>query len=361
MRNRLEIGTNGNGLQCSATLARAPGTTEHTIEVHTVVVTNGIASGAEPAGLIIADETTIGELELDEGTEMSVEAPLSVENNSSNTSGKFFADGTVTFTSTSSPSTIHEFAVRADPFSTAVGVVNLLPGADVTALTASKIASLNIGQDAQFTMQQRPGSPPTPADAHVLMVRNLHIDKTPSLPLGKLDLTNNAMIVDHDGESPIDDVEDLIGSAYAVGAWTGDGLTSSTAAAVAADTGNQYKTGIGYAEATDLFTFPLPNPPPTFEGVVPDSTMVLVKYTYYGDATLDGVVNLADFNRLASNFGQPMRRWSQGDFNYDGNANLADFNRLATNFGRFDLGGSAQDVDDVSPEELQDMWEDATG
>ncbi len=38
-------------------------------------------------------------------------------------------------------------------------------------------------------------------------------------------------------------------------------------------------------------------------------------------------------NRLASNFGGTDRVWSQGDFNYDGLVNLADFKRLASNFG----------------------------
>jgi hypothetical protein len=52
-----------------------------------------------------------------------------------------------------------------------------------------------------------------------------------------------------------------------------------------------------------------------------------------GDATRDGRVNLADFNRLAANFGQSGRTFSQGDFNYDGNVNLADFNILAGRFG----------------------------
>jgi hypothetical protein len=44
-------------------------------------------------------------------------------------------------------------------------------------------------------------------------------------------------------------------------------------------------------------------------------------------------VNLADFNLLASNFGQSNRIFSQGDFNYDGTVNLQDFNLLASRFG----------------------------
>jgi hypothetical protein len=45
-------------------------------------------------------------------------------------------------------------------------------------------------------------------------------------------------------------------------------------------------------------------------------------------------VNLADFNRLAANFGGTEKFWYEGDFTYDGNVNLADFNRLAANFGQ---------------------------
>jgi hypothetical protein len=60
---------------------------------------------------------------------------------------------------------------------------------------------------------------------------------------------------------------------------------------------------------------------------------VTVAYTRYGDANLDRVVNLDDFNRLAANFGSANAVWTQGDFNYDGNVNLQDFNRLASNFG----------------------------
>ena len=52
-----------------------------------------------------------------------------------------------------------------------------------------------------------------------------------------------------------------------------------------------------------------------------------------GDATRDRAVNLADFNRLAANFGQSDRLFSQGDLNYDGAVNLADFNILAAQFG----------------------------
>ena len=52
-----------------------------------------------------------------------------------------------------------------------------------------------------------------------------------------------------------------------------------------------------------------------------------------GDFTGDGAVNLADFNALAEHFGSTDAFWFEGDFNYDGRVNLQDFNRLASNFG----------------------------
>lgn len=59
----------------------------------------------------------------------------------------------------------------------------------------------------------------------------------------------------------------------------------------------------------------------------------MLRYTYLGDANLDGHVNALDFNAVATNFGSaPGREWYQGDFNYDGSTNTLDFNALASNF-----------------------------
>ncbi len=63
-----------------------------------------------------------------------------------------------------------------------------------------------------------------------------------------------------------------------------------------------------------------------------DSDTILIRSTRFGDADLNGFVNLDDFNRLAANFGIG-DVWTEGDFNYDGITNLSDFNLLAGNFG----------------------------
>jgi len=139
----------------------------------------------------------------------------------------------------------------------------------------------------------------------------------------RLDVTNNAFTLDYTGASPLPDVKADIARAYSGGAWTGTGITSSLA--------NNSTHGVGFAEASSLSSIP-----EIFEPA--DATSVLFRYTRYGDANLDGQVNLADFNRLASNFGATAANWDQGDFNYDGNVNLADFNRLASNFGQAAAG-----------------------
>src|SRR5262249_23023796 len=47
---------------------------------------------------------------------------------------------------------------------------------------------------------------------------------------GTVDLTNNAMIVDYTGSSPLAAIQAAIASGYAGGAWNGPGINSSTAA-----------------------------------------------------------------------------------------------------------------------------------
>jgi len=54
--------------------------------------------------------------------------------------------------------------------------------------------------------------------------------------------------------------------------------------------------------------------------------------TEYGDATLDGAVNLDDFTALAARFGQPAG-WAGGNFNNDTLVSLDDFTILAAHFG----------------------------
>ncbi len=61
---------------------------------------------------------------------------------------------------------------------------------------------------------------------------------------------------------------------------------------------------------------------------------VIVAYTLYGDANLDGKVNLSDLGILGDNYGRTGMTWQEGDFNYDGVVNLSDLGYLGDNYGR---------------------------
>jgi hypothetical protein len=88
---------------------------------------------------------------------------------------------------------------------------------------------------------------------------------------------------------------------------------------------------------------------------------VLVRYTRYGDADLNRVINLDDFNRLAANFGSTDAFWHEGDFNYDTLVNLADFNLMAANFGLAASGAQVTPHDwaalaSAVPEPVAGIW-----
>lgn len=140
----------------------------------------------------------------------------------------------------------------------------------------------------------------------------------------KLDLANDAMVVNYTGATPDASIRAALVSGYASGAWNGLGIESTTAAT---DSTSAHKTAIGYAEASTL------HKSGTFFGQPIGSNAILMRYTYSGDANLDGVVNSLDLNAVATNFGSSSTEWDQGDFTYDGIVNLLDFNALAMNFG----------------------------
>src|SRR5206468_5905120 len=51
----------------------------------------------------------------------------------------------------------------------------------------------------------------------------------------------------------------------------------------------------------------------------------LVMYTYGGDATLDGKINIDDYVRIDNGISAGLTGWSNGDFNYDGKVNIDDY------------------------------------
>lgn len=131
-----------------------------------------------------------------------------------------------------------------------------------------------------------------------------------------LDLGDNDLVVDYTGSAP------TLTFGFAGGAWNGTGLVSSLAGASVSPA----KTALGWAEATDLGS------PATFSGVSIDNTALLVRYTWAGDANLDGKVNTVDFNQLAGSF-NAAGDWFNGDFNYDNLVDSVDLGFLLGTYG----------------------------
>src|SRR5205814_2778207 len=94
--------------------------------------------------------------------------------------------------------------------------------------------------------------------------------------------------------SPLTTIAGQIRSGYNGGGWNGVGISSSVAAANAT---SEHKTGLGYAEATDIGLAG-----GFFAGQPVDDSAAFVRYTLIGDANLDLGVDLTDFTYLAANF-----------------------------------------------------------
>lgn len=192
------------------------------------------------------------------------------------------------------------------------GTTYVEPGASLTA-THVLSSTLNVQGSTAIAAN---GS-----NAGTSRLNALNISGSTNAWTSQLNLTNNALVVDYTGASPLATIGNQIKSGYNGGAWNGNGITTSL--------GNAGRYGLGYGEASAIPTAA----GGTFAGQAVDNTSALVKYTYFGDANLDGSVDAADFVLLSNNFGRSGANWTQADFNYDGTTNAADFVLLSNNFG----------------------------
>ena len=138
---------------------------------------------------------------------------------------------------------------------------------------------------------------------------------------GRLDLNDNALIVDYDGTSPLATIQSLINAARNGGAWDGVGITSTTARN--ASPGN---TTLGVMESGDFKA--IYGTKAAFAGEVIDATALLINYTYYGDADFNGVVNFDDYSRADAGFNLGHTGWINGDFDGNGEVNFDDYSLI---------------------------------
>jgi ELWxxDGT repeat protein len=134
-----------------------------------------------------------------------------------------------------------------------------------------------------------------------------------------LDLADHAIVVRSGGPAA---VRALLASTYNAGNWNGTGGIGSSAAA---NDPNKF-TALGYGSNPDLNKT-------SFDGVTGlTASDVFVKYTYYGDANLDGQVDIGDLGLLAGAWQQSGTDWFHGDFTYNGTVDIGDLGLLSGNW-----------------------------
>jgi fibronectin-binding autotransporter adhesin len=122
---------------------------------------------------------------------------------------------------------------------------------------------------------------------------------------GIADLAKTDLLINYTGTNPYAATLASMKTAYDSGKWDGVGIRSS--ALVAGTSLAIYDNSI--------------NTKTTFDGITATSTSVFIKYTWLGDANLDGIINSSDLAAMSSTG----TTWQTGDFNYDGKVNADDY------------------------------------
>ncbi len=266
--------------------------------------------------------------------ETETEIDRSSNNGSSWSVVAYVPNGTSSFTdATAVLGKIYEYRVRAisgantTSFSTSApieGSLNVTSGTYAIPAPAVgagfqpfSLATLSIGAGAGVAL----GTASAHADRTILVLNSLSIAATGNVATGTLDLGGNDLIIHNTVGTvgtTLSTINGELQSGYDAGEWNGTGIISSTAATL-----SSHLTTIGVIQNGSATSFD--NQPVT-------STDILLKYTYYGDATLDGVVSTPDYTKIDGGFLSRSAGWSNGDFNYDGVINGSDYTLIDNAF-----------------------------
>ena len=323
-----QIGLGQNGVLPTGVVNSAPGLSNTSSSVVTVVY-NGAAQTLTET-VVDAQGTYTSTL-----SNFDLAAQLNQAGSATASAYFGFTGGTGANVDTQSISNFTFSPLTASRINTASGVV-VAPAAAATlqlaptALYSSgAVGPITIGTGG--TLAVSIGTTPAANVSHGVLT-------TPSVTFanatsGTLDLGPNAL--DVTGQS-IASVTAQVATAYAAGTWRGPGITSSAAAA---DANRLTAVGVVLNNVGGLPLYGSGNPLGLFEGANPAAGDVLVKYTYYGDANLDGKVDGSDYALIDAGFlsGGTLTGWYDGDFNYDGVVDASDYTLIDN---AFNLQGS---------------------
>jgi autotransporter-associated beta strand protein len=187
------------------------------------------------------------------------------------------------------------------------------------------LAAINLSSNGQVVVADPGAGASNHANRSLLVTGALIITNGSNTWQGLVNLNGNDAIV-HNASVPNIYSQLKSGFNSAGGYWNGTaGIISTTAAA---DT--THLTTLGYRTGGSAF-----------DGQGTSSSDVLIKYTYYGDANLDGTVNGADYQQIDSGFGLHLTGWANGDFNYDGVVDGSDFSLIDNAYNKLGASGAS--------------------
>ncbi len=196
---------------------------------------------------------------------------------------------------------------------------------DSAAILPRTIPSITVGATGAVTIDSS-----TSHDHRTVLITNTIAFQNNSA--GSLELNDNDMIIK---ASDIDTIQSLLQQGQNNN-WSGPGIRS---AAAATDPANLTTLGMI-----------LNTPGQSFDNQSSSATDILIKYTYYGDANLDGVVNGDDYTLIDSGFSIGEHYWMNGDFNYDGTIDGSDYSLIDNAFNTQSTPLSATQTAQVAAE-----------
>ena len=139
---------------------------------------------------------------------------------------------------------------------------------------------------------------------------------------GMLDIHLQALVIQatdaSDKQAKINQLNNLISQGFNGGTWTGNGITSSTAA------GNPTHLAIGVFDNAILMR--------SLPGLSTDASSLILGVAHIGDANGSGIVDIQDQSLVTNNWQQPNSTWTGGDLNRDGFVDIQDLTLVTNNW-----------------------------
>jgi hypothetical protein len=200
------------------------------------------------------------------------------------------------------------------------GLITVAAGTN-TQINTATFSNITIGSGAEVAIANT--SIDRTARTLVVITGSLSLAGSTNAWTGTLDLADNDMDLK---TADLGTIENHILQGWNDRWQSSGGIISSAAAS---DSTNLTALGVIQNSITGSPSSPLYD---TFDLATVASTDILIKFTYVGDANLDGIVNGSDYSLIDNGYLQSLSGWFNGDFNYDGAVDGSDYTLIDNAF-----------------------------